>query len=722
MTLASRARSRIRRALGITVPVLLVGAGMTALSALAPTAGALTDPQTMTATHLPTWQVNGVVWALAERDGIVYAGGTFSAIRPPGAAAGSQQQQRLNFAAFDAATGNPVNCPVSFTGTGASVRALDISPDGEMLYAAGNFAAANGHATSRVAAIELDTCTVDTGFRVGGVTGIVRGVAAGQTQVFLGGDFTSIDGQARRRFGAVDASTGARTAWQSNVFSGSTDGVGKAVQLTPDGTRVILAGNFRNMKGVTSHTLAVVDSATGALVRAYPLLPYSCRSGNDPRCEARSVTQNIDVDATGFYTAHQGTGGFDGRKAFDLPTLNQRWRDTCLGATQDIHEYNGMLYSGSHAHDCSSNNNGGMPQASDQQHLLAQSTQGSSAPPLLAWFPDTDGGIGEGLGPRTFVASGNNGTDYMWVGGEFTRVGGPTAPQTLQQGLTRFASGQSNDHSTPVTPDEFTASTAGQLPGRVQLRWRAAWDVDDIPLTYRIYRDGADVSPTPVGETSAVSSRYWSRPQVSFLDTGVPNGGHSYRVRAVDSAGNTSNLSATVSVNVIGSPAPPGPTNVQTTTDTYVNAGAPTSNFGTHQQLAARSTSQYDSYLRFSLPNAPAGTVLESAELRYRTADTDLASSAGSHPIVPITGAWDEDTVTFNTRPALDSTVLGTISGASQRNTDYTTALNTTWLSSHLGSTVNLALTAGGTESLWLWSSDGPADSGPYLHLVWEMP
>ena len=38
----------------------------------------------ITADDLPTWQTNGIVWAMAQADGVVFAGGTFSAIRPPG--------------------------------------------------------------------------------------------------------------------------------------------------------------------------------------------------------------------------------------------------------------------------------------------------------------------------------------------------------------------------------------------------------------------------------------------------------------------------------------------------------------------------------------------------------------------------------------------------------------------------------------------------------------
>ena len=62
----------------------------------------------MTADDLPTWQTNGIVWAAAQpARPSSSSGGTFSAIRPPGAAAGSNEQQALNFAAFDAATGAP---------------------------------------------------------------------------------------------------------------------------------------------------------------------------------------------------------------------------------------------------------------------------------------------------------------------------------------------------------------------------------------------------------------------------------------------------------------------------------------------------------------------------------------------------------------------------------------------------------------------------------------
>ena len=70
-----------------------------------PSATALQPPVGITADNLSTYQTNGVVWAMAQAGGLVFVGGTFSSIRPPGAAAGTDETQVANFAAFDAATG-----------------------------------------------------------------------------------------------------------------------------------------------------------------------------------------------------------------------------------------------------------------------------------------------------------------------------------------------------------------------------------------------------------------------------------------------------------------------------------------------------------------------------------------------------------------------------------------------------------------------------------------
>ncbi|MEU0598829.1 LamG domain-containing protein [Streptomyces sp. NPDC006393] len=479
-------------------------------------AGALTPPVALTADKLPTWQANGVVWALAQADGVVFAGGTFSAIRPAGTAVGgSGERSAVNFAAFDAATGAPTDCRLSFTvGSGtATVRALAVSPDGKTLYVGGYFGAVNGVGASSLAAIDIATCTPRTDFRPT-VPATVRALAVTDGTVYFGGDFTSVNGTARQRFAAVDTS-GKLTSWTANA-----DAPGRAVEVTADGGHVAIGGDFFTVNGSDSHALAVTDATTGAVTHTYPRGFFS----------DTSVVKDITADATGVYTANEGTSGFDGRTAFDPTTFDQRWRDTCYGATQALQLYKGLVYSASHAHDCSSM--GGFPDG-QRRHLLAE---GINDPHFVGWAPDTNDGIGEGIGPRVFALAPKGGTDYLWVGGEFTTVNG-----TAQQSLTRFSSGP--DTGAPTVPQVQVESTE---PGKVAVHWRSSYDTDDSSLTYSVYKDNGT---TPVHQVTA-SSLPWSRPQLTWTDTDVaPGETHSYRITASDGP-NTSAKSADQSVRV----------------------------------------------------------------------------------------------------------------------------------------------------------------------------
>jgi hypothetical protein len=906
-----RSRGRLSAAL-----ILSVLAGTVAL---APTpAAAVTPPVAFTADDLPTWQTNGVVWALAETDDTVFVGGTFSQVRPPEGASGTPQNV-TNFVSMNAATGAPASCSLSFSvGTGvATVRTLVLSPDKETLYAGGYFGAVNGTPVSSLAAIDVDTCTPIPAFNPS-FPATVRALAVTDDTVYAAGDFGTVEGQTRQRFAAVDSTNG-----DLRPFTANADEPGRAIEVTPDGQRVLLGGDFFTVNGQNSHALAVVDATSGAVTRAYA-------SGFIP---TNSVVKDIDTDASGFYTGNEGTGGgvFDGRIALNLSDFNQRWRDTCLGATQAVESYQDVLYSASHAHDCSSV--GEFPDG-PRQHLLAQPVTSVGK---LGWFPNTNSGIGEGIGPRALAISGTGTTRYLWVGGEFTTVNGDPG-----QGLTRFASGP--DTGVPAVPQASAASTG---PGAVQLRWRSSVDLDDSRLTYRVYRNGA---ATPVYTVDG-DSLPWSRQQVSFRDTNIsPGQTYSYRVTATDGAGNASGLSSTSTVTVptsaepypsavlddgaslywryddsaapftadsssgdnsgvqVNAPAlrqtPPavggsstaiglngtnqqihsarrtaapgsfsvetwfrttttrggkligfgnnttrnsgnydkhvymtnngqlvfgvnsggprtlaspsgynngawhhvvasqGPsgmalyvdgvligsnnvtgnqqydgywrvggdnlanwpsrpssnffagqidetavypsaltaqqvarhrtlasapadtvTTITAVDDTYSNSAAAGTNYGTSGSLAVGGTAAYQSYLRFELPAAPAGTVLKSARLAVKTSTQSGAGSADSQSIVPVTGTWSETELTHNNRPALGSEPLGTLTGATEGSTVYSAPLDTAALSAAGAGSYSLALTGSGSDALWLWSSEAAAaEETPQLVLTFGAP
>ncbi|MDT0344574.1 CBM96 family carbohydrate-binding protein [Streptomyces litchfieldiae] len=919
--MSSERRTRGRS--GAVGAVLALTASLLAATegASAPSAGALTPPVSMTAEELPTWQTNGIVYALAQANGVVYAGGTFSTVRPPGAASGTQERPAANFVALDAATGAPVaDCDLSFTvGSGtATVRALAVSPDGQTLYVGGTFGSVNGVGASSLAAFDIPSCERKP-FPTA-ANGIVRAIAATDDRVYLGGDFTQLSGQARARFGAVSTG-GAVQSWRADA-----DEIGKAIALSPDGENVILGGDFFTMNGAGSHALAVVDADTGANVRTY----------GRGFIEDSSTVQALATDASGFYTANEGTGGFDGRIALNWGTFDERWRDTCLGATQAVAVHQEVLYSGHHAHDCSSM--GEFPNQ-ERYHLFAQSVHD---PKLLGWFPNTNDGLGEQLGPRVMTVATDHPTDerdFLWVGGGFTTVNG-----TAQWGLTRFATAP--DTGAPSIPETHAASPAA---GRIDVTWRPSLDLDDSLLTYRVYRDGRS-QPVHTAEASSVP---WRRPQLTFTDTDVaPGETHSYRVSATDAAGNTSALSPPVTVTAADGgqpyadavladdpllywrydetannfasdasgnnangvhrggpqrgvtpaavPAPEAagvgydgadaytysdrsysgltrftvetwfrttttsggkligmgnrtlqnstsrdnnvymqsngrltfgvyngtyrtvtspaayndgewhhvvasvganglrlyvdgsqvagsilttssrnvtgywrtggdslqgwpnrpasdffdgyldetavypaqlsasrvrahhdaaslPTDTVTTlvptADTYVNAAATSTNYGTHQQLAVRGSTAYESYLAFDLPAAPSGQVLKSAALRVRVTGDSVAGSADDFAVVPITGAWTETGTTYANRPALGGTSLGTLSAPATPGGVYTVPLNLATVNGALGGSFDVALTSEGTDSLWLWASEAAASGyRPQLLLTFGAP
>lgn len=384
------------------IPVLLAGLALAAapLVALSSPAQALSPGVAFSANDLPTWQTNGVAWTMAQSNGVVYAGGTFTQIRPPGTAAGSSQSRNaVNFAAFDAYTGNPTSCALSVSGgSGTTVRALAVTPDGSRLYVGGLFGTINGVNTTRIAAVRLPDCTVDTSFRPAIVSATVRTIAATNSTVYFGGDFQSVGSETRSRFAAMDRN-GALLPWAPAV-----NATARALTVPADRGVVVLGGDFATVNGAASQSIAVVDATTGANVRAY----------GSSFISRTSFTKSIVDDGQNFYIGNEGTGGgvFDGRARFSLDTYNQVWRDTCLGATQAVDVYGGVLYAGHHIHDCS-----GMNQMADgvRQHLSAQSIDAPA--PLLGWSPDTNDGIGEGIGPRA-LAHTNRGTgDVLWVAG-----------------------------------------------------------------------------------------------------------------------------------------------------------------------------------------------------------------------------------------------------------------------------------------------------------------
>ncbi|MGW2310646.1 hypothetical protein [Actinomadura luteofluorescens] len=508
--------------------LLSAAAALTAALTGAPAATADTDPPpgepaTATADPLPAWQTNGTVWTVAIVGGTVYAGGSFTAIRPPGTAPGDPAEiPRGGLAAFDAATGEPLpwNPLVEANpGNEATVEDLEPSPDGRTLYVGGRFTKINGLSRPRIGSFSLPGGAL-TGFRHEMESAVETLAATGST-VYAGGSFTAVDGVPRARLAAFAASDGSLTAWAP-----AADRRVMSMIVSPDGSRVVIGGKFNTLNGNPPHGLgAVRTDATGTSAPWQTGLEYV----SDSR---QSWATDMVADGDTVYVGAAGTGTFDGRLAVDPDGGALRWIDNCLGGTETVSLLEGVLYSGSHAHDCSTQP-GGFPSLNgSHQRLLAEPARPDPAqydtPPILHWFPDTDGGAGtDNQGPRAMDNDGR----YLWVGGDFTTVNGRS-----QQGLTRFGTLAVQADTTPPQPlaAPTVAPPAGSS-GALTVTWTQSWDRDNRRLTYRVVRDG-----TTVVHTLDSASAFWDLAKLTYTDTGLaPGSAHTYTVRATDHFGNT---------------------------------------------------------------------------------------------------------------------------------------------------------------------------------------
>ncbi|HEX5997256.1 MAG TPA: hypothetical protein VFY84_19120, partial [Jiangellales bacterium] len=434
----------------------------------------------VSADALPTWQTNGVVWDLAASQGKVVAVGTFTQIRP-GAGQTGTTRNLTGVAIFNAQTGQPDTCqlPAGLTGGTAQLWAAEVAPGGQTVFIGGNFSNINGVTVSRLAEINVQTCQV-TSFRAGAISSFVREIKVTTDAVYFGGLFRTVAGQPRLGFAKVNRA-GQLQPWIADATGNTPDNYnptvdpnatsrGESIVVSPDGTKVALGGGYFWINGVASHSVTVVDATTGAVLRAYPGFVQNT-----------SRTQALTSDGVNFYGGNEGSAAFDGTFAINWETLDQVWRDTCLGAVQDLEAYQGLLFHAHHNHDCAS-----MGMFPDGRRIYMSVTHTDDPTQHhIGWFPELNDGIGEQIGPRALeFAPGTNGNTYLWVGGEFTRVNG-----TNQQGLTRFGP---QDTGNPPVP---TIAARAITPGAIQVNIRGVNDRDDEDITYAVYRGTNTTTP-----------------------------------------------------------------------------------------------------------------------------------------------------------------------------------------------------------------------------------
>lgn len=281
---------------------------------------------------------------LAPSGGAVFLGGELTSV-------GGLVRQGV--AALDATTGQG---DPSFVAN-ADNMVLDIQPtaDGSKLYLAGAFQTLNGADRKNLALVDAASGAVDLQFKVNANNDILSlGLAGGA--LYATGQFTKINKVARSHAVKLNPATGA----VDPVFRADTVGpkgplrAGGMVQsmvVSPDGSKVYLAGPFQTVNGTNRPGgIAVVNGTTGALLPNQlggvqgcggvgPWIVKLYLSPDGKRLWGGDVCPDYiyQWDAVNLSTASQPQG-----------LLLQTW---CNGGMQGVLEVNGSLYYGSHGGD-----------------------------------------------------------------------------------------------------------------------------------------------------------------------------------------------------------------------------------------------------------------------------------------------------------------------------------------------------------------------------------
>jgi hypothetical protein len=214
---------------------------------------------------------------------------------------------------------NPVNWTPQMIAPSDTAKVRQLTPCGSTMFAVGRFSQfrspADGNATfTRNNALAFNGTTGRMTAFNPNTNGIVNSIAlsADCQTAWIGGQFTTVNGQTARNIAAVDANTGAlRTG-----FARTTDGQVNALLFTHG--QLLVGGYFSNINGVSRAKLASLNPTTGAVTSYLTLGLTGNYPGNSNATRGYNFTLSHSGNralVTGVFTA---VGGVHREQVFQL--------------------------------------------------------------------------------------------------------------------------------------------------------------------------------------------------------------------------------------------------------------------------------------------------------------------------------------------------------------------------------------------------------------------
>ncbi|KAB1906064.1 hypothetical protein F8274_26120 [Micromonospora sp. AMSO31t] len=273
-----------RRVLVALAAVALTAAGLAPAGPAAAAPGHTTLVKATPSTASPDI-MDGTVNAIHDAGTKIIVAGSFTQVQNRGSDVDITRNYLL---AFDKATGavDTAFAPA----VDNEVYAVVAGPTAGTVFVAGKFNTVNGVTRRKVALLTVATGAVVTSFAGPAFNGLVNDVALVGGRLLVGGIFTTAGNpNPRGGLASLNASTGAVDGYLTTALtehhnydgvSGSNAGVGaEKLAVSPDGTKLVVIGNFKKADGVLHDQIVKLDlGATAATVADWNTSRYT------PRC------------------------------------------------------------------------------------------------------------------------------------------------------------------------------------------------------------------------------------------------------------------------------------------------------------------------------------------------------------------------------------------------------------------------------------------------------
>jgi hypothetical protein len=338
-------------------------------------------------------------------------------------------------AAIDVATGEAISTwNPGVTGGTATVRALELSADGNKVFIGGNFASVGGQPRQNLAAVDATDGAVDPfapTVTASGQTPWVYALLANDSKLYAGGTFSNVNGRQRAKLAAFNITpTGGALdlEWRPSV-SGSNV---RELEFDNAGTSIFVAGKFTSLTGSDG-----VSGQRESVARVYT------DSGNlHPWAIPLGVVGNPQVgfDLTVSADGNRLYGGFglgpNFLAAYRLDNGNtgsRVWQFNTVGNVQTValSPDGTRLFFGGHF----GTNRLEQTVCGNRPLSGLASANPATGAIYCDWIPQLAPSTDNGDGAWDMSDTG----EALWVGGRFTEVTGGIPPTTVAQpNIARF--------------------------------------------------------------------------------------------------------------------------------------------------------------------------------------------------------------------------------------------------------------------------------------------